>query len=71
MAGPIDTRINPTKVNELNQTKPKEWFERNLIADVPASFQGARRKVCPGFMQLAVLRHGFETSDCACSGGQA
>src|SRR6476660_791758 len=32
MAGPIDTRVNPTKVNELANSKPMEWFERNLIA---------------------------------------
>ena len=33
MAGPVDTRINPTKVNELATSKPIEWFEQNLIAD--------------------------------------
>ena len=32
MAGPIDTRVNPTKVNELANSKPIEWFEKNLIA---------------------------------------
>ncbi len=55
MAGPIDTRVNPTKVNELAKTKPIEWFENNLIADVPLSFKGAGRKVYPGFMQLAAF----------------
>ena len=35
MAGPIDTRIAPTKVNELAKTKPIEWFEKNLISRVP------------------------------------
>ena len=55
MAGPIDTRVNPTKVNELAKTKPIEWFENNLIADVPRSFKGAGRKVYPGFMQLAAF----------------
>ena len=29
MAGPIDTRISPTKVNELAIKKPIEWFEKN------------------------------------------
>ena len=28
MAGPIDTRVNPTKVNELAKRKPMEWFEQ-------------------------------------------
>src|SRR5216683_4480098 len=36
MAGPIDCRINPTKVNELATGKPIEWFEQNLISSVPA-----------------------------------
>ena len=55
MAGPIDTRINPTKVNELATSKPIEWFQSNLIAEVPARYAGARRKVYPGFVQLAAF----------------
>jgi len=35
MAGPIDTRVTPTKVNELAQSRPIEWFERHLIGAVP------------------------------------
>jgi poly(3-hydroxybutyrate) depolymerase len=53
MAGPIDTRINPTKVNKLAASKPIEWFERNLIATVPMRYRGAFRRVYPGFVQLA------------------
>jgi polyhydroxyalkanoate depolymerase len=52
MAGPVDTRINPTKVNELATSKPLEWFERNLIDGVPARHAGAGRRVYPGFVQL-------------------
>ena len=55
MAGPIDCRVNPTKVNELATSKPIEWFERNLIATVPARFPGAGRRVYPGFVQLAAF----------------
>ncbi|PNG25180.1 poly(3-hydroxybutyrate) depolymerase [Methylocella silvestris] len=55
MAGPIDTRVNPTKVNDLAKTKPIEWFERNLLAAVPKKFAGAGRKVYPGFMQLTAF----------------
>jgi polyhydroxyalkanoate depolymerase len=55
MAGPIDTRINPTKVNELATTHSIEWFERNLISRVPAGFPGAGRKVYPGFVQLTAF----------------
>jgi poly(3-hydroxybutyrate) depolymerase len=47
MAGPIDTRISPTKVNELALRRPINWFKRNLIAQVP--------QVYPGFMQLAAF----------------
>ncbi len=52
MAGPIDTRINPTRVNELAKSKPIEWFEQNLISAVPFGFAGATRRVYPGFVQL-------------------
>ena len=55
MAGPIDTRVNPTKVNELATSKPIEWFENNLIAEVPARYPGGGRKVYPGFVQLAAF----------------
>ncbi|MDX2201652.1 MAG: polyhydroxyalkanoate depolymerase [Hyphomicrobiaceae bacterium] len=55
MAGPIDTRINPTKVNELAMGKSIEWFERNLIARVPIRYPGAGRRVYPGFMQLTAF----------------
>ena len=55
MAGPIDTRINPTKVNKLAVQRPLDWFEQNLIAEVPAAYKGARRQVYPGFMQLAAF----------------
>jgi len=55
MAGPIDTRVNPTKVNELANSKPIEWFEQNLIANVPMRYPGAFRRVYPGFVQLAAF----------------
>jgi poly(3-hydroxybutyrate) depolymerase len=55
MAGPIDTRVNPTKVNELANSKPIEWFEQNLIATVPLRYPGAFRRVYPGFVQLAAF----------------
>ena len=55
MAGPIDTRINPTKVNELAKKRSIEWFERTLIATVPMRYPGAFRRVYPGFVQLAAF----------------
>jgi polyhydroxyalkanoate depolymerase len=55
MAGPIDTRVNPTKVNDLAKSKPMEWFEKNLIATVPHRYAGGGRRVYPGFVQLAAF----------------
>jgi len=55
MAGPIDTRIQPTKVNEFAKSKPIKWFEDNLINYVPFQCKGAFRKVYPGFVQLTAF----------------
>jgi len=55
MAGPVDVRINPTKVNELAFNHPYEWFEKNLISTVPLPHAGAGRRVYPGFLQLTAF----------------
>ncbi|HTW50682.1 MAG TPA: polyhydroxyalkanoate depolymerase [Stellaceae bacterium] len=55
MAGPIDTRIKPTKVDDLAMEHPIEWFEANLIQRVPAQHPGAYRRVYPGFLQIAAF----------------
>ena len=55
MAGPIDTRVNPTKVNVLAQSRSIEWFSRHLISAVPWRFPGAFRPVYPGFVQLSAF----------------
>ncbi|WP_028311905.1 polyhydroxyalkanoate depolymerase [Derxia gummosa] len=55
MAGPVDCRINPTKVNELATSKPIEWFETKLISTVPAPHKGFGRRVYPGFVQLTAF----------------
>jgi polyhydroxyalkanoate depolymerase len=55
MAGPVDTSINPTKVNSLANEHPMEWFERNLITTVPRRYAGAHRRVYPGFLQLSAF----------------
>ena len=55
MAGPIDTRISPTKVNVLAKSRPIEWFEQQLIARVPYRYGGGGRQVYPGFVQLAAF----------------
>ncbi len=55
MAGPIDTRIAPTTVNELATSHPIEWFERKVVATVPSRYPGAGRQVYPGFLQLTAF----------------
>lgn len=52
IGGPIDTRINPTKVNELAETKSLEWFKQHVITRVPFNYPGFMRRVYPGFIQL-------------------
>jgi poly(3-hydroxybutyrate) depolymerase len=53
MGGPIDTRENPTQVNNLAAQKPLSWFESNLVHNVPANYPGRGRRVYPGFLQHA------------------
>lgn len=53
MGGPIDTRINPTSVNELATAKPIDWFRDNVVMHVPWPQAGFGRSVYPGFLQLS------------------
>ena len=53
MGGPIDTRINPTAVNNLAESKGTDWFRRNVIMRVPFPHPGFMRSVYPGFLQLS------------------
>ncbi|MEN0073295.1 MAG: polyhydroxyalkanoate depolymerase [Paracraurococcus sp.] len=55
LAGPIDTRVRPTRVNALAGSKPIEWFERRMISTVPWRHRGGGRRVYPGAVQLAAF----------------
>jgi poly(3-hydroxybutyrate) depolymerase len=55
MGGPIDTRVNPTGVNKLAESRGIDWFRRHVITTVPFPHPGFMRNVYPGFLQL----HGF------------
>jgi polyhydroxyalkanoate depolymerase len=55
MAGPIDTSVSPTKVNEFAMSKPIEWFRDRLIGVVPRALSGAGRRVYPGFLQVSAF----------------
>jgi poly(3-hydroxybutyrate) depolymerase len=52
MGGPIDTRRNPTAVNELAEKKGINWFRSHVITKVPFPHPGFMRNVYPGFLQL-------------------
>ncbi len=52
MGGPIDTRRNPTAVNDLAESRGIDWFEKNVIVKVPFPHAGFMRDVYPGFLQL-------------------
>src|SRR5688572_30202210 len=53
MGGPIDTRRSPTAVNQIAEQRGVDWFRRNCIVKVPASYPGFWRDVYPGFLQLS------------------
>jgi len=53
MGGPIDTRINPTKVNRFAARHPLSWFKNTVVSRVPYGFPGFGRSVYPGFLQLS------------------
>ena len=55
LAGPIDTRQSPTRVNTLAKEKSIEWFDQNLVSTVPWPSRGAGRRVYPGVMQLTAF----------------
>jgi len=55
MAGPIDTRVNPNRVNKSATDKPLSWFERRVVDTVPGRYAGAGRRVYPGVVQLTAF----------------
>lgn len=52
MAGPVDSRSNPTEVNDLATSRSMQWFENSMLGIVPYRYKGAGRRVYPGFVQL-------------------
>ena len=52
MGGPINVEAEPTKVADYAADHSMEWFEKNVIMEVPEDFEGAGQRVYPGFMQL-------------------
>lgn len=53
MGGPIDTRINPGKVNEFASRHDTNWIKHFMISQVPPQYEGRGRNVLPGFFLLS------------------
>lgn len=53
IGGPIDARKNQTKPGDFAMDKSLVWFDQTLITNVPSNYPGYRRRVYPGFLQLA------------------
>lgn len=53
MAGPVDARINPGRVNQFATRRSIKLLERTVITTVPRPYRGAGRRVYPGFLQTA------------------
>jgi poly(3-hydroxybutyrate) depolymerase len=51
MSGPIDTRVNPTKINLLAYRQSMARY-RKFLTRVPRPYGGAGRLVYPGFLQV-------------------
>lgn len=53
VSGPVDARINPSEVNDYTTNRDYEWFENNVIFNVPHGYPGEGQPVYPGFVQLS------------------
>jgi polyhydroxyalkanoate depolymerase len=53
MAGPVDARVNPGRLNGFAARNSLARLERSVIATVPRPYAGAGRRVYPGFLQVA------------------
>jgi poly(3-hydroxybutyrate) depolymerase len=55
IAGPIDTRVNPSRINTSADRRPLSFYERFLTSPVPSRYAGAGRRVYPGVAQLTAF----------------
>jgi len=44
IAGPVDTRVNPSRINTMAERRPLSFYERVLTTTVPARYPGAGRR---------------------------
>lgn len=52
MGGPVDARKSPTTLEIFAEDLSEEWFQKFTITEVPPNYEGAGRRVYPGFLQL-------------------
>ena len=52
VAGPVDPRVRPTRVNAFAQEHSLAWLEATLVYRVPPPAPGFGRRVYPGALQL-------------------
>jgi polyhydroxyalkanoate depolymerase len=52
MAGPVDARVNPGRINRFAARQSPARLERTAITTVPWPHAGAGRRVYPGFLQV-------------------
>lgn len=55
IGGPIDARVNPSRLARLATRLQPADFQQRFTGPVPSPYRGACRRVYPGFMQSAVL----------------
>ena len=55
IAGPIDPLANPTRVVHACRAHSPEWFQHNVMRNVPQGFTGTGRRIYPASAQLATL----------------
>ena len=55
LAGPVDTRVNPSRVGRYAARQSMKTLERNVIHAVPRRYAGAGRRVYPGFVQISAF----------------
>jgi poly(3-hydroxybutyrate) depolymerase len=59
IAGPVDTRVNPSRLSNMAERQSLKMLERLMVHTVPSKFAGAGRRVYPGFLQIG----GFMSMD--------
>jgi poly(3-hydroxybutyrate) depolymerase len=52
ISGPVDTRVNPSSVNQFAQVHSLKFLESMVVHRVPVGHAGSGRRVYPGILQL-------------------